>query len=197
MITDCADALGVDYIVIDGLKSNLLRPKFFGLIRTVDLEEGDYKDENIKQGLGFIDRLGPQDVLFVNGSTHFAYFGELMSRFSIAKGISGVIIDGATRDTDFTKTIELPIMFKAVTPVDIKLRGRVKTVDQPIFVQGKTVESFDFVFADSDAAVILNLNDLTSVESAVALEIQNEKKIKKMLQDEIPILKIIEEFGSF
>jgi len=59
------------------------------------------------------------------------------------------------------------------------------------------VESFDFVFADSDAAVILNLNDLTSVESAVALEIQNEKKIKKMLQDEIPILKIIEEFGSF
>ena len=89
MITDECDELGIDYVCLTGYKTNSSKPSFFGFVRTVDLEEGDYADENINLGLGFLNSLGNQDVLFVKGSDSFAYFGELMTRFSTKKQING------------------------------------------------------------------------------------------------------------
>ena len=85
MITDECDTLKINYTCLTNFQSNLDNPCFFGFARTVDLEAGNYPDENIKLGLGFLDSLGPGDLLFVKGSDEFAYFGELMTRYSSKK----------------------------------------------------------------------------------------------------------------
>ena len=197
MITDECDRLKIDYTCLTGYMSNKINPMFFGRLRTVELEEGDYLDENINLGLGFLDRLSFEDVLFVKGSSKFAYFGELMTRFSNKKNISGVIIDGATRDNNYTKNNSLGILYKSKTPVDIKGRGRVKLVDNDVTIQNVKISTKSFVFADSDGVVIINNKDLKTVESAVKYVIEKEKNIIKSIQDNVSIFDIINKFESF
>ena len=197
MITDECDELKVSYSCLTGFKSNVQRPKFFGFIRTVDLEEGDYQDENINLGLGFLDGLSSKDVLYVNGSKSFAYFGELMTRFSSQRKISGVVIDGATRDNNYTLNKDLNILYKSKTPVDIKGRGRVKDVDVPLVLDGKTIQPNDFIFADLDGAVVISASDLSVVERAVEKVIDKEKRIINDIEDNVSIFEIIKNFKSF
>lgn len=197
MITDECDELDIDYICLTRYKSNNRNPFFYGFARTVELKSGNYKDENINLGLGFLDSLSCNDILIVKGSNNFAYFGELMTRFSIKKGISGVIIDGATRDNNYTVDKPLDIMFKHKTPVDIKGRGKVKSVDKDIIIEGRVIQSMAFVFADSDGVVIINKEKLNNVENAVKHAIEKEKKIIKKIQEGISIFEIIDKFKSF
>jgi regulator of RNase E activity RraA len=197
MLTDECDELKIEYICLTDFHSNNNNPRFFGNIRTVELEEGDYNDENIDLGLGFLDKLGPGDVIFVKGTSKFAYFGELMSRFSIKKNIEGVVINGATRDNNYTYGKKLDILFKAKTPVDIKGRGRVKSVDKVCVVDGYYIKSFDFIFADSDGVVIVKNKDLEVLQNAVRLVIEKEEKIIEAIDNNVDVKSIIRNFESF
>jgi regulator of RNase E activity RraA len=197
MITDECDILKIKYICLTNFKSNRDNPSFFGFARTVDLEAGDYKDENIRLGLGFLDSLGPSDVLFVKGSDKFAYFGELMTRYSIKKNIEGVIINGATRDNNYTHNKKLNILFNSKTPVDIKGRGRVRAVDVDLKLTKSVIKSHAFVFADSDGIVIIDNKDLNIVQNAVKLVIQKEKRIIEAINSDMTIKDIIDNYESF
>ena len=197
MITDECDTLKINYTCLTNYNSNSDSPIFFGNVRTVDLEVGDYVDENISLGLGFLDELGVGDVLFVNGSSKFAYLGELMTRYSIKKNIEGVIINGATRDNNYTFGKDLDILFKIKTPVDIKGRGRVKSVDTSLIIDGNSIQSFSFVFADSDGVVIINNKDLNVVQNAVKSIIKKEKTIIEAIENNVSIKDIIDNFKSF
>lgn len=197
MLTDECDRLKIPYLCLGGLFSNTSFPLFFGKARTVHLQEGNYKDENINMGLGFLNSLGPKDVLFVNGSDKFAYFGELMTRFASSKKIEGVVINGATRDNNYTHRADLQIMYKSKTPVDIKGRGRVQSVDKKIVIKGFEVSPETFVFGDSDGVVVINNRDLTALEQAVRDQIEQEIKISEMLDKDVSIFQIIDKFKSF
>lgn len=191
IFSDEMDKMGFNKQVVSGWHLNNTRGRLFGKVRTIAVEEIETKDERIKLGLGFLGSLRGGEIMLVKGSQKFAYFGELMSRLSQEVGIDGVIIDGLTRDTYYTQTIDLPIFSKGYTPVDIKGRGRVAYSDEPVVVENVKVDSGDFVFADSDAVVFIPAVILQEVIQRVNKAALEELEIKQKIANGVSIKEIL------
>lgn len=181
VFSDSLDKLGLKSQVTSGWLANFPRARMFGRVHTVVIETVETDDENIRAGLGFLGSLGSEDVMVVKGSPKFAYFGELMSRLAQERGLQGVVIDGLTRDTYYTKTIDLPIFAKGYSPVDIKGRGRVTGVDRPVTIDGISVRAGDYIFGDNDAIVVIPQDVMPDLKIKVQEAIESEADIKRMI----------------
>lgn len=181
VFSDELDKLGQREQVLDGWRLNTPRGRCFGRARTLTLETIETPDERISVGLGFLASLEPDDVLVVQGSPEFAYFGELMSRLAQSKSLAGVIIEGLTRDSYYTRTIELPIFARGYSPRDIKGRGRVAVVDEPVRIGHLEVSPGDYVFGDADAVVMLPAAAVEPLREPVRRAIDEEAEIKRMI----------------
>lgn len=198
MFSDSLDKLGYCRQVIPGYMSNISRPKFIGRCRTVKLEEVETDDENISTGLGFLESVASGEILIVQGSTRFAYFGELMTRLSIRNGIAGVVIEGLTRDSDFTHTISsLPILSRGYTPVDIKGRGRVDDIDVPIMIGDVSIEPGNWVFADNDAVIVIPKTAEATLFKMIMECIENEIDIISKINEGKSVSQILSKHKEF
>lgn len=197
VFSDTMDKMGLSGRVLAGWRLNSARARLFGKVRTLTVEAVDTSDERIQMGLNFLASLGGSDVFVVKGNDRFAYFGELMSRLSQEIGLAGVIIDGLTRDTWYTQTIELPIFARGYSPVDIKGRGRVTGPDEPVTIEGIRVSPGDYVFADSDAAVFIPADRMGEVAAAVRAMVGREADIKRMIAEGRTIREILTNHTEF
>ncbi|TDJ86655.1 RraA family protein [Campylobacter volucris] len=197
IFSDELDKLGYKNQVINGLLINKSKLRMFGKIRTLIIETIDTPDENIKMGLNFLASLNNGEILFVKGSNEFAYFGELMSRLSQEIGLSGIVIDGLTRDTFYTQNINLPIFAKGYSPKDIKGRGRVKEVDVDFFIDNIKISSGDYIFGDNDACVILPKNIISELAKKINIAVEEEYNIKQMIFDGKTISDILQVAKEF
>ncbi len=197
VFSDCMDKLGIAGCVATPWQLNAPRARLFGKLRTLTVEAVETKDENLPLGLNFLASLNEGEVFLVKGNHTFAYFGELMSRLSQEIGIAGVVIDGLTRDTWHTQTIDLPIFAKGYSPVDIKGRGRVTAPDAPVAVDGIAVSSGDYVFADHDAVVFIPAARMVNVAQAVRAMVGKEADIKRMIAEGRTIKDILTNHTEF
>ncbi|MBI1274309.1 MAG: hypothetical protein GC131_09555 [Alphaproteobacteria bacterium] len=197
VFSDCMDKMGLSGRVTHEWKINNPRGRLFGKVRTLTVEALDTKDEQIQLGLNFLASLGSSDVFVVKGNRSFAYFGELMSRLSQEIGLAGVVIDGLTRDTWYTQTIELPVFAKGYSPVDIKGRGRVTSPDVAVVIDGITVQPGDYVFADQDAVVFIPSSRMEDVAKAVRIMVGKEADIKTMIENGKSIKDILTSHTEF
>lgn len=183
MFSDNLDRLGHTDCVAAGWQSNFSPFRAMGRARTILLETVETEDENIRTGLSFIEQIRPGEILLVQGSQTFAYFGELMTRLSVRQKMAAVVVEGLTRDSIYTLTeSRLPILFRGLSPVDIKGRGRVAATDVPVIIGGKTIMPGDFVFADSDALVRVPR----------AIEEKLTEQIVSTLKDEEDVIALID-----
>ena len=192
LFSDNLDRMGYRNQVIAGWQSNVVPCRFMGRARTLRLEVLDTDDERIEEGLSFIETLRPGEVFLVEGCDRFAYFGELMMRLTARQQISGVVIDGLTRDSVYTHAQrELIILSQGLTPVDIKGRGRVAACDKPIHVRGVSVVPNQLVFADSDALVIIPEACEEELFAAIQQNIKDEKDVIKLIDNGASVAEIL------
>ena len=197
ILSDELDKLKLKNQVLTNWKCNNNR-SIIGFVRTMTLENTKSGNENIKKGLGFLEDIKKDEVLFVKGSSDFAYFGELMTKLSIKRNLKGVIIDGKTRDSDFTKQIKnFTIFSKGYSPIDIKLRGRVKSTDKNFKINKTMIKSYDIVFADIEGVVIIPSKIVKKLYLKAIKAISNEKKIKVMINKNSSVKKILKNFKEF
>jgi regulator of RNase E activity RraA len=196
MFSDELDKMGYKNQVITGMKLNN-NSKMYGEAKTVLIETLETNDENIKTGLGFLGTLGKGDVLCVQGSNEFAYFGELMTRLSTRQGIEGVVIGGYTRDSYYTKNASLPIFAQGYSPKDIKGRGRVQLTNVPITIDNKTINPGDYIFGDSDGVVIIPKETITELESKIENILLNERNIIEDIRSGYSVDYILEHYKEF
>ena len=196
MFSDELDKMGYRNQVISGLKLNN-NSKMYGTVKTVKIEEIETGNENIRMGLGYLGALGKGDVLCVQGSKEFAYFGELMTRLSIRQQIEGVVIDGYTRDSYFTKNVDLPIFAQGYSPKDIKGRGRVVATDVPVELSGRTVMPGDYIFGDSDGVVIIPKHAHEELYNRIRDVLQNERNIIEDIRSGKTVEYILENYKEF
>jgi regulator of RNase E activity RraA len=198
MYSDELDKLGYRNQVIDGLVSNNPFKKFYGRVRTLQLETVETCDENIAEGLGFIERLLPGEILCVEGSFEFAYFGELMSRIALRQKLGGVVIGGLTRDSYFTQNIaELLIFAQGYSPRDIKGRGRVKTCDAGIKIKNVPISPGDWAFGDKDGVVVIPVRQRSVLENRILRLINEEKSIISKIDEGFSIKEILMNHKEF
>jgi len=125
----------------------------------------------------------PGDVLVAaaQGFEDIAVWGGLMTRAAMQKGIVGLVVDGAIRDSG--EIIELG--FSCYARVSVP-RGPHKgfggTVDKPISCAGVPVSSGDLVIGDSDGITIVPLAKIDETLEAVRDLMNREQATIKKLE---------------
>lgn len=199
LFSDVMDKMGYRHQIIINMKKNCDCISFLGRARTVLIETYETDDENIREGLGFLGTLSEGDVLVVKGSNEFAYFGELMTKLSTKMGIEGVVIDGLTRDTNYThrNDVNLPIVAKGYSPIDIKGRGRVESTDVKITIDGVDIFPGDLIYVDNEAVCVIPRNIEEEVIDKVKSKLDDEKRITALINSDISVSELLEQIDEF
>ena len=106
----------------------------------------------------------PGDVLVVNGQGSLAHglFGELMATAATARGIAGLVIDGAVRDIAPLESLHFPVFGRGICPAGPSKEGTGE-VGYSVACGGVVCSAGDLVIGDSDGVVIIPREDLSDV----------------------------------
>lgn len=136
-----------------------------GIARTVRVNE-DF--------LGVIEALGdslPGEVLVVDGQGgSLALAGELFASEARRRGLAGLVVDGAVRDSGTIAALDLPVYSRWINPLaGTKVRAGQGQIE--ICCGGVTVKPGEIIFGDADGIVVASLKELESiVEKAEAIQ---------------------------
>lgn len=96
----------------------------------------------------------PGEVLVVDGqSGRRALAGELFATEGARKGLGGLVVDGAVRDTVTLHKLPLPVYSRHIFP-NAGTTQRIFETQVPILCGGVTVYPGDIVFGDEDGVVV-------------------------------------------
>ena len=199
LFSDVMDRMGYKKQIIINWKRNKNLVSFLGRARTLLLESVETDDENIRMGLSFLGQIAHNEIFVVKGSNEFAYFGELMTKLSTQLGIEGVVIDGLTRDTNYThrSDVSLPILARGYSPVDIKGRGRVQATDVEICIGNVSVSPGDLIYSDNEAVCVVPKEIETEVSRKVIEKMQDEARITRLIANKISVDALLEQVKEF
>lgn len=134
-----------------------------------------------------LDDAKPGDVLVVNsnGDTSRAVFGDILGEICVAKGVAGVIIDGATRDVDELTALGLPVFATAVTPAGPWKNGP-GTIGYAVACGHVVCHPGDAIFGDSDGVVVVARDELAAVIAATERQDAVEDAIRASIKQALP-----------
>ena len=147
-----------------------------------------------------IDTAAPGDVIVVDagGFNDHAIIGELMSARAEQRGVGGMVIWGAIRDSSELRQGSFPVYASGVTH-----RGPYKNgpgeINVPIVMGGIPVNPGDIVVGDADGLVVVPLEHaeaiLASAKAILAKETNSMKQIKAGTVDRSWVDKALKEKG--
>lgn len=119
----------------------------------------------------------PGDIIVVDvqGDLVNSLTGEIMMREALKKGIGGVIVDGAVRDSDALRQMDMPIYAAGITPKGPYKNGPGE-INVPISCGGVVVNPGDIIVGDGDGIVIIPPKD-----ASVILEKAKAKQAKELI----------------
>jgi 4-hydroxy-4-methyl-2-oxoglutarate aldolase len=115
------------------------------------------------------------EVLLVDygGNTETGPFGEIMALACQMRGIAGMVIDGAVRDSARIAALGFPVFARGVN-----IRGTTKVdrgeIGVPILLGGVRVAPGDIVLADADAIAVIAQDDLAAASAAATVRVAKE-----------------------
>lgn len=200
VLSDALDELGYQNQVIRGLTSNIKDAKIYGVAKTLklrNLEEGeDYR--GIYSALKSYNYTTYNDIIIVqNDASEYAYFGEINASMAIRSGVSGIIIDGMTRDNSEVSKMEFSVFSKGFVCQDVKGRVTTDKINQEIKVQGIKVFPNDVIFADNEGVIIIPKKIEKAVIEKAMIAYKKEKKILIDIASGVSSANIISQYGQF
>lgn len=126
----------------------------------------------------------PGDVVVVDvqGDTVNSITGEIMMTEASRKGLAGVVIDGAVRDANALKKMNMAIYAVGITP-----RGPYKDgpgeINVPVCLGGIAVHPGDIMVGDGDGIVVINPNDASYILEKARAKLANEKAVFKAIEE--------------
>ncbi|WP_408594755.1 RraA family protein (plasmid) [Paracoccus marcusii] len=114
-----------------------------------------------------IDMAQPGDVIVVDagGDMTNSLMGELMLVYAIKRGVAGFVLNGAIRDADAIRQVNLPVFAAGVTH-----RGPYKDgpgeINVPIAIEGMVVHAGDLVVGDGDGVLVVPYDEVETVYAA-------------------------------
>lgn len=111
-----------------------------------------------------IDMAVPGDVIVCDagGDLTNSLMGELMLAYAVKRGVSGFVLNGAIRDLDAFRQVNLPTFAAGVTH-----RGPYKDgpgeINTPISLGGMVIEPGDIVIGDSDGVLCVPLAEAETI----------------------------------
>ena len=160
--------------------------KMIGKAITVRTYPGDWA-----KTVEAIDAAGKGDVIVVDaGGTGPAVWGELATQSCMQKGISGIVIDGATRDTEEIKELKFPIFSKLITPTAGEPRG-FGEINVPIKCGGVKVRDGDWISGDDDGVVVIPKEKAVEVANRALDVFEKENRIREEIKRGSTLSKVV------
>lgn len=129
-----------------------------------------------------LDIADPGDVIVVDagGDLTTAIIGEIMATHAELRGIAGIVINGAIRDSAVLRAGKFPVYAAGVTH-----RGPYKDgpgeINVPIALDGMVIEPGDLVYGDADGIVCVPFDHVETIcREAKAKQASEEKTLATM-----------------
>ena len=124
-----------------------------------------------------LDLAEPGDVIVVDagGDLTNAIVGEIMSTYAKARGIAGLVIDGAIRDADAIRGASFPVFAAGVTH-----RGPYKDgpgeINVPVALDGMVIAPGDLVLGDGDGLLCVPFDATDAVYALATAKVDVEAR---------------------
>jgi len=119
---------------------------------------------------GLQDAVAGEVLIVDTRGSRRAVAGELFSAEAVRKGLAGIIIDGAVRDTPKIRSLGIPVYSRTAFP-SAGTTQQVFETQIPVTCGGVTVHPGDIVFGDDDG-IIVGTEDEMSAALSIAETIQ-------------------------
>lgn len=138
--------------------------RVFGTAITVDLTPGDGFALRAAIGLA-----SPGDVIVVNahGETARAIMGGNVAMHMVHRGVAGLIVDGAVRDTEEFRALDFPALVRGVTPRSGSTASGWGEINVPVACGGVVVAPGDIVIGDDEGMAVVPAGWAGSVIAAL------------------------------
>jgi regulator of RNase E activity RraA len=191
-VSDALDSLSLTGVAL-GLRPLWDCPAVAGPVVTVQLRQGQRSSGSSHLGAVAVAGAAPGDVIVIahEGRLDVAGWGGLLAVGARARGLAGVIVDGAARDVDQCRELGFPVF--ARSPVAITARGRVveAATNVPIVVAGVEVRPGDLVVADGSGVVFIpTAVGSIAVQRAEAIR-DRERRMAESLEDGTAITEVM------
>lgn len=116
------------------------------------------------------------DILVIdgNGCTSRSLMGEIMFTYAKNKGISGIIVDGAIRDSDSLDELDIPVYAAAITPQGPYKNGPGE-INVPVSCGGQVVFPGDILVGDADGVVVIRKEEALKIADLVREKFDGEQ----------------------
>ncbi len=140
-----------------------------------------------------IYQAAPGSVLVIDahGYTEAGPFGGIMSTACMARGIAGVILDGACRDANEIQDMGFPFFIRALNPGGT-VKESLGPINQTIQCGGVIVRPGDLVVGDRDGVVVIEQEKARDVLKRARGIFDREVKIMELLHQGKSTLEIYE-----
>ncbi|TDL39693.1 RraA family protein [Arthrobacter nitrophenolicus] len=149
-----------------------------------------------------LDVAEPGDVVVVdaNGDLTNAIIGELMVMHAAKRGLAGIVIHGAIRDSAAIRGQDLPVYAAGITH-----RGPYKDgpgeINVPISLNGMTINPGDLIIGDEDGVLAVPYDDAEALLEAAtaknAKELEAAARFQAGTSDRTPIRARAEKLGAY
>ena len=122
----------------------------------------------------------PGDVVVVatGGNTTSAVFGGIMGEAAVARGLGGIVVDGAIRDVADLTRLRFPAFSRSVCPGGCDKDGPGE-VNVPVSCGGTVVMPGDIVVGDRDGVAVVPRGEAEVVLGLVQQLLESEKTRKE------------------
>ncbi len=152
--------------------------KMVGKALTVRTYPGDWA-----KPVEAVDIAREGDVIVIDaGGVGPAVWGELATNSAVVKKLSGVVIDGAIRDTREIREINFPSFAKIITPSAGEPKG-LGEIGVPITVGGRRVFPGDWLIGDMDGVVVIPEKRAIEITNRAMDVLEKENRIRKEIKD--------------
>jgi regulator of RNase E activity RraA len=171
LIGDAQSRMGLMHAAIRPVTPGL---RLAGTVLPIQTREGD--NLAIHRAL---DDARPGDVLVINANsdTNRACFGDILGELCIARGIAGVVIDGATRDVAELQAMGLPTFARGISPAGPFKYGP-GTIGAPVACGNVVCHPGDAIIGDSDGLVVVPQHLITAALEKTRAQEQTEAGLR-------------------
>jgi 3-hexulose-6-phosphate synthase/6-phospho-3-hexuloisomerase len=130
-----------------------------------------------------IDTAKEGDIIVIDACGQApAIWGELATESAKNKGIAGLVVNGAVRDTADIRKLDFPVWTKLVTSHAGDPHG-LGEINQPIKIEGQIIEPGDWIIADDDGVMVVPKVHAVEMVNRAADVLEGENRIRQEIRD--------------
>jgi regulator of RNase E activity RraA len=195
-VSDALDSLGLKGATW-GVGPRWSCPRIVGRAVTMKIKPAGLQQPKQHLGTAPIEAAQPGDVIVIDngGKLEFSCWGGLLALSAKLKGLSGVVIDGASRDIDEARDLGFPVYARGAVPMTARGRIVQESYNQEIQFAGVQCRPGDLVIADGSGVVIIPKEREDEVVAAAEAIYQKEQEMAAGIRKGYSGLEMLEKLG--